>query len=30
MGQRRGIDKVLVGKPEGKKTTWETEAKMGR
>jgi hypothetical protein len=26
MGEKRGIYRVLVGKPEGKKNTWETEA----
>jgi hypothetical protein len=26
MGVRRGIYRVLVGKPEGKETTWETQA----
>ena len=26
MGGRRGVYRVLVGKPEGKRTTWETKA----
>jgi hypothetical protein len=26
MWARRGVYRVLVGKPEGKKTTWETQA----
>ena len=26
MGERRGVYRVLVGKPEGKETTWETQA----
>jgi len=26
MRQRRGIYRVLVGKPEGKETTWETQS----
>jgi hypothetical protein len=26
MGVRRGSYRVLVGKPEGKETTWETQA----
>jgi len=26
MGERRGVHGVLVGKPEGKETTWETQA----
>ena len=25
MGERRGIYRVLVGKREGKETTWKTE-----
>jgi len=25
MGERRGVFRVLVGKPEGKETTWETQ-----
>ena len=25
MGERRGIYRALVGKPEGKKTTWKTQ-----
>jgi hypothetical protein len=25
MGERRGVCKVLVGKPEKKETTWETQ-----
>jgi hypothetical protein len=29
MGERRGVYRVLVGKPEGKETTWETQAWMG-
>ena len=26
MGQRRGVYRVLVRKPEGKETAWETQA----
>jgi len=26
MGERRGVRMVLMGKPEGKKTTWKTQA----
>jgi len=26
MGERRGGYRVLVGKPDGKETTWQTEA----
>jgi len=26
MGERRGAYSVLVGKPEGKKTIWKTQA----
>jgi len=26
VGERRGVYRVLVGKPEGKETTWETQA----
>jgi len=29
MGERRGAYRVLVGKPEGKKSTWKNQAKMG-
>jgi hypothetical protein len=29
MGDSRGVYRVLVGKPEGKKTTWKTQAQMG-
>jgi len=25
MGERRGVCRFLVGQPEGKKTTWETQ-----
>jgi hypothetical protein len=25
MGERRGVYRVLVGKPVGKETTWETQ-----
>jgi len=25
MGERRGVYRVLVGKPDGKTTTWETQ-----
>jgi len=26
MGQRRGVYRVLMGKPEGKETAWKTQA----
>jgi len=26
IGERRGVYMVLVGKPEGKESTWETQA----
>jgi len=26
MGRRKDVHRVLVGKPEGKETTWETQA----
>ena len=26
MGERRGVDSILVGRPKGKDTTWETQA----
>ena len=26
MGERRSVYRVLVGKPDGKETTWETQA----
>ena len=29
MGERRVVYRVLMGKPEGKKTIWETQAYMG-
>ena len=29
MGERRGVYRVLVGKPEGKKTTGKPQAQMG-
>jgi len=29
MGERRGVYGVLVGKPQGKESTWKTQAKMG-
>jgi hypothetical protein len=29
MGERRGVYRGLVGKPEGKETTWKIQAKMG-
>jgi hypothetical protein len=29
MGERRGIYRVLVGKPEGKETTWKMQAYIG-
>ena len=29
IGKSRGVCRVLVGKPEGKETTWETQAYMG-
>jgi hypothetical protein len=29
MGERGGIYRVLVGKPEGKETTWKTQAYIG-
>jgi hypothetical protein len=29
MGERRGVYRVLVGKPEGKEITWETQTWMG-
>jgi len=29
MGKRKCIYRVLVGKPEGKERTWETQAYMG-
>jgi len=29
MGEGRGMYMVLVGKPEGKETTGETQAQMG-
>jgi hypothetical protein len=29
MGEGRNVYRVLVGKPEGKETTWTTEAQMG-
>jgi hypothetical protein len=29
MGERRNMYRVLVGKTEGKETTWKTEAQMG-
>jgi len=29
MGKRRGVHRLLVGKPEGKEAAWETQARMG-
>ena len=29
MGERRDVYRVLAGKPEGKRTTWETQVPMG-
>ena len=29
MRKRRGVCRFLVGQPEGKKTTWETQTYMG-
>jgi hypothetical protein len=29
VGERRGIYRVLVEKPEGKETTWKTQAYIG-
>jgi hypothetical protein len=29
MGEMRNAYKILVGKPEGKRILWETEAQMG-